>query len=122
MDATRTTNAKTIGPVPLPTKKRIYCVLKSPNVRKDARFHFEIRKHQRLIVIIHPTAQTIDSLMQLHRPVGPSAQIIDSLMQLDLLAGVGVEVKLYKCISSPHFVTNGSGYCLQLKQDHAFAL
>ncbi|XP_076930469.1 small ribosomal subunit protein uS10c-like [Bidens hawaiensis] len=77
LDAARTTNAKTMGPVPLPTKKRIYCVLKSPHVHKDARFHFEIRTHQRLIDILHPTAQTIDSLMQ-----------------LDLPAGVDVEVKL----------------------------
>ncbi|KAF7831300.1 30S ribosomal protein S10, chloroplastic [Senna tora] len=77
MDAARSTNAKTMGPVPLPTKKRIYCVLKSPHVNKDARFHFEIRTHQRLIDILHPTAQTIDSLMQ-----------------LDLPAGVDVEVKL----------------------------
>ncbi|XP_019196555.1 PREDICTED: cyanelle 30S ribosomal protein S10 [Ipomoea nil] len=77
MDAARNTNAKTVGPVPLPTKKRIYCVLKSPHVDKDARFHFEIRTHQRLIDILYPTAQTIDSLMQ-----------------LDLPAGVDVEVKL----------------------------
>lgn len=77
MEAARTTNAKTMGPVPLPTKKRIYCVLKSPHVNKDARFHFEIRTHQRLIDILHPTAQTIDALMQ-----------------LDLPAGVDVEVKL----------------------------
>ncbi|KAI3776698.1 hypothetical protein L1987_46486 [Smallanthus sonchifolius] len=47
MDAARTTSAKTMGPVPLPTKKRIYRVLKSPHVHKDARFHFEIRTHQR---------------------------------------------------------------------------
>uniref|UniRef100_A0A7N0U1S3 Small ribosomal subunit protein uS10c n=1 Tax=Kalanchoe fedtschenkoi TaxID=63787 RepID=A0A7N0U1S3_KALFE len=77
LDAARTTNAKTMGPVPLPTKKRIYCVLKSPHVHKDARFHFEIRTRQRLIDILYPTAQTIDSLMQ-----------------LDLPAGVDVEVKL----------------------------
>lgn len=77
MDAARNTNAKTMGPVPLPTKKRVYCVLKSPHVNKDARFHFEIRTHQRLIDILYPTAQTIDSLMQ-----------------LDLPAGVDVEVKL----------------------------
>ncbi|KAL4184782.1 hypothetical protein AMTRI_Chr10g2830 [Amborella trichopoda] len=77
MDAAKTTNAKTMGPVPLPTKKRIYCVLKSPHVHKDARFHFEIRTHHRLIDILYPTAQTIDSLMQ-----------------LDLPAGVDVEVKL----------------------------
>ncbi|KAL8160129.1 hypothetical protein V2J09_001666 [Rumex salicifolius] len=77
MDAAKNSNAKTMGPVPLPTKKRIYCVLKSPHVNKDARFHFEIRTHQRMIDILYPTAQTIDSLMQ-----------------LDLPAGVDVEVKL----------------------------
>ncbi|PIA58223.1 hypothetical protein AQUCO_00500279v1 [Aquilegia coerulea] len=77
MDAARTSNAKTVGPVPLPTKKKIFCVLKSPHVHKDARFHFEIRTHQRLIDILYPTAQTIDSLMQ-----------------LDIPAGVDVEVKL----------------------------
>lgn len=77
MEAARTTNAKTMGPVPLPTKKRVYCLLKSPHGHKDARFHFEIRTHQRLIDILYPTAQTIDSLML-----------------LDLPAGVDVEVKL----------------------------
>ncbi|KAF2586929.1 hypothetical protein F2Q70_00037416, partial [Brassica cretica] len=77
LEAARNTNAKTMGPVPLPTKKRIYCVVKSPHVHKDARFHFEIRTHQRMIDILYPTAQTIDSLMQ-----------------LDLPAGVDVEVKL----------------------------
>ncbi|CAL9050716.1 small ribosomal subunit protein uS10c-like [Musa acuminata AAA Group] len=77
LEAARTTNAKTMGPVPLPTKRRVYCVLKSPHVHKDSRFHFEIRTHQRLIDILYPTAQTIDSLMQ-----------------LDLPAGVDVEVKL----------------------------
>ncbi|XP_008800603.1 30S ribosomal protein S10 [Phoenix dactylifera] len=77
LEAAQTTNAKTMGPVPLPTKRRVYCVLKSPHVHKDARFHFEIRTHQRLIDILYPTAQTIDSLMQ-----------------LDLPAGVDVEVKL----------------------------
>lgn len=78
LESARTTNAKTMGPVPLPTKRRVYCVLKSPHVHKDARFHFEIRTHQRLIDILYPTAQTIDSLMQ-----------------LDLPAGVDVEVKLW---------------------------
>ncbi|XP_044473008.1 30S ribosomal protein S10, chloroplastic-like [Mangifera indica] len=75
MDAARTTKAKTMGPVPLPTKKRIYCVLKSPHVHKDARFHFEIRTHQRLIDILYPTAQTIDSLMQLELPAGVDVEV-----------------------------------------------
>ncbi|KAJ8534419.1 hypothetical protein K7X08_016147 [Anisodus acutangulus] len=79
MDAARTTNAKTVGPVPLPTKKRIYCVLKSPHVHKDARFHFEIRTHQRLIDIMYPTAQTIDKLMLLDLPAGVDVEEVLSL-------------------------------------------
>ncbi|CAN6991743.1 unnamed protein product [Brassica rapa subsp. trilocularis] len=75
LDAARNTNAKTMGPVPLPTKKRIYCVLKSPHVHKDARFHFEIRTHQRMIDILYPTAQTIDSLMQLDLPAGVDVEV-----------------------------------------------
>jgi small subunit ribosomal protein S10 len=51
IEAAKTTNAKTMGPVPLPTKQRVYCVLNSPHVHKDSRFHFEIRTHQRLIDI-----------------------------------------------------------------------
>ncbi|KAL5209803.1 hypothetical protein ABZP36_005426 [Zizania latifolia] len=75
MEAAKTTNAKTMGPVPLPTKRRIYCVLNSPHVHKDSRFHFEIRTHQRLIDIMYPTAQTIDSLMQLQLPAGVDVEV-----------------------------------------------
>lgn len=63
------------GPVPLPTKRRVYCVLNSPHVHKDSRFHFEIRTHQRLIDIMYPTAQTIDSLMQLQLPAGVDVEV-----------------------------------------------
>ncbi|RLN19930.1 30S ribosomal protein S10, chloroplastic [Panicum miliaceum] len=75
IDAAKTTNAKTMGPVPLPTKRRVYCVLNSPHVHKDSRFHFEIRTHQRLIDIMYPTAQTIDSLMQLQLPAGVDVEV-----------------------------------------------
>ncbi|KAF7140469.1 hypothetical protein RHSIM_Rhsim06G0227300 [Rhododendron simsii] len=75
LDAARRTDAKTIGPVPLPTKKRIYCVLKSPHVHKDARFHFEIRTHRRLIDILFPTSQTIDALMVLDIPPGVDVEV-----------------------------------------------
>ncbi|KAL3679142.1 hypothetical protein R1sor_022098 [Riccia sorocarpa] len=77
LEAAKNTNALTMGPVPLPTKKRVYCVLRSPHVDKDSREHFEIRTHRRLIDLANPNAQTIDALMQ-----------------LDLPAGVDVEVKL----------------------------
>jgi len=71
------TNAKTIGPIPLPTKRKIYCVLKSPHVDKNSREHFEIRSHSKIIDIYEPSSKTIDSLMK-----------------LNISAGVDIEVKL----------------------------
>ena len=53
------------GPVPLPTEKNVYCVIKSPFKDKDSREHFEIRTHKRLIDIHHPTPKTVDSLQRL---------------------------------------------------------
>ena len=70
-------NTKAIGPIPLPTKRRIYCVLRSPHVDKDSREHFETRTHRRIIDIYSPSAKTIDALMK-----------------LDLPSGVDIEVKL----------------------------
>ena len=72
-----TTSASAIGPIPLPTKRKIYCVLRSPHVDKDSREHFETRTHRRIIDIYSPSAKTIDALMK-----------------LDLPSGVDIEVKL----------------------------
>ena len=58
-----TTAASAIGPIPLPTKRKIYCVLRSPHVDKDSREHFETRTHRRIIEIYSPSAKTIDDLM-----------------------------------------------------------
>eukprot|EP01023_Acetabularia_acetabulum_P028133 TRINITY_DN2659_c1_g1_i3.p1 TRINITY_DN2659_c1_g1~~TRINITY_DN2659_c1_g1_i3.p1 ORF type:complete len:325 (+),score=3.67 TRINITY_DN2659_c1_g1_i3:813-1787(+) len=69
------TNAKPGGQVFLPTRRRIYCVLRSPHVNKDSREHFEIRTHQRLIDIQEVSAQTIDALMDLDLPYGVDVQI-----------------------------------------------
>ncbi|KAJ4828683.1 hypothetical protein Tsubulata_022617 [Turnera subulata] len=74
MDAARTTNAKTMGPVPLPTKTRKN-VVKSPNGQKDDNLHLQSRTHQRVIDILHPTAQTIDSLMQLDLPADVDVEV-----------------------------------------------
>src|SRR5246127_2360962 len=65
--ATRT-GASVSGPVPLPTEKNVYCVIRSPFKDKDSREHFEIRTHKRLIDIHQPTPKTVDSLMRLHLP------------------------------------------------------
>ncbi|KAL4539768.1 hypothetical protein Ndes2526A_g02786 [Nannochloris sp. 'desiccata'] len=76
-EAAASTGATIAGPVPLPTRRRIYTVLRSPHVNKDSREQFELRTHQRLIDVKNLSSQTIDRLMQ-----------------LDLPAGVDVEVKL----------------------------
>lgn len=71
------TNSKIIGPVPLPTKKRIYCVLRSPHVNKDAREHFEIRIHKR-ILDIYPSSVDYDNqlLVNINLPSGVTTNII----------------------------------------------
>jgi small subunit ribosomal protein S10 len=73
-DTVKKTGASMIGPVPLPTKIEKFCVLRSPHVDKDSREHFEIRTSKRLIIII-PTAQTVDSLMKLNLSAGINIKI-----------------------------------------------
>ncbi|MFW5888749.1 MAG: 30S ribosomal protein S10 [Bacillota bacterium] len=70
VDTATKTGAKVSGPVPLPTEKEIFTVLRSPHVNKDSREQFERRTHKRLIDIINPTPKTIDSLMHLDLPSG----------------------------------------------------
>lgn len=77
VETAKRTGARIAGPVPLPTRINRYCVLRSPHVDKNAREHFEIRTHKRLVYILEPTQQTIDALMK-----------------LDLASGVEVEIKL----------------------------
>ncbi|HVB46610.1 MAG TPA: 30S ribosomal protein S10 [Streptosporangiaceae bacterium] len=72
--ATRT-GASVSGPVPLPTEKNVYCVIRSPHKYKDSREHFEMRTHKRLIDIIDPTPKTVDALMRLDVPAGVDIQI-----------------------------------------------
>jgi small subunit ribosomal protein S10 len=75
VDTVKRTGAKVAGPVPLPTRIRRFCVLRSPFVNKDSREHFEIRTHNRLIDIKAPTKSTIDSLMHLDLPTGVDIEI-----------------------------------------------
>jgi small subunit ribosomal protein S10 len=70
VDTAKRTGATVCGPVPLPTRKRVYCVLRSPHVDKKSREHFEIRIHKRLIDINDPTPTTADALMRLDLPAG----------------------------------------------------
>lgn len=75
LDVAIATGAKIIGPIPLPTKRSLYSVLKSPFTDKDAQEHFEMLVHKRLIDIIDPSPRTIDSLSNLDLPAGVSIEI-----------------------------------------------
>lgn len=69
------TNTITVGPISMPTKRRIYCLLRSPHVDKDSREHFEIRIHTKLIDLYKPSTQTIDALMKLNIPAGVDVEV-----------------------------------------------
>ena len=75
LDTAIRTGAKVVGPIPLPTQRTLYAVNKSPFIDKDARDHFEMRVHKRLIDIVSPTDKTIDSLTHLELPAGVDIQI-----------------------------------------------
>jgi len=76
VNTAKRTGATISGPIPLPTNKTKYTVLRSPHVDKKSREQFETRTHKRLIDIINPTPQTVDALMK-----------------LDIASGVDVEIK-----------------------------
>jgi small subunit ribosomal protein S10 len=69
------TGAQVRGPVPLPTEKHRYTVIRSPHVNKDSREHFEMRIHKRLIDIVEPAGKTIESLQRLDLPAGVDIEI-----------------------------------------------
>ena len=77
VDQAKRTGARVAGPIPLPTRREIYTVNRSPFIDKKSREQFEIRTHKRVLDIVDPTPQTVDALMK-----------------LDLSAGVAVEIKL----------------------------
>ncbi len=70
VETAKRTGANVSGPIPLPTEKSIYTILRSPHVNKDSREQFEMRTHKRLIDIFEPTPKTVDSLMHLDLPAG----------------------------------------------------
>ena len=77
IETAKRTGAKISGPIPLPTTRNRWSVLRSPHVDKKSREQFEMRTHKRLLDILEPTPQTLDALMR-----------------LDLSAGVDVDIKL----------------------------
>ena len=75
VNTARNTGARLAGPIPLPTEKNKWTVLRSPHVDKKSREQFEIRTHKRLIDIFEPTSQTVDALMKLDLPAGVDVEI-----------------------------------------------
>lgn len=75
LDTAIRTGAKVIGPIPLPSQRSVYAVNKSTFIDKNARDHFQIKTHKRLIDIVSPTEKTIDSLTHLELPAGVSVEI-----------------------------------------------
>ena len=75
VDTARRAGAYVSGPIPLPTERQVYCVLRSPHVDKKSREHFEIRTHKRLIDILDPAPETVNALMQLDLPAGVDIEI-----------------------------------------------
>ncbi len=75
VETVKRTGAEVSGPIPLPTEKKIFTVLRSVHVYKDAREQFEMRTHKRLIDIINPTQKTADMLVKLDVPYGVDVEI-----------------------------------------------
>ena len=75
VDTAKRTGATISGPIPLPTERTIYTVLRSPHKYKDSREQFEMRTDKRLIDIVNPTPKTVDALMKLDLPSGVDIEI-----------------------------------------------
>lgn len=75
VETAKRTGAAVVGPIPLPTKREIYTVLRSPHVDRKSREQFEIRTHKRLVDILNPTSKTIDALKTLTLPAGVDIKI-----------------------------------------------
>ena len=75
VDTAKRTGAKVSGPIPLPTKKEVVTVIRSPHKHKDSREQFEMRTHKRVIDILYPTQATVDNLMKLELPAGVDIEI-----------------------------------------------
>ncbi|MCL6592512.1 MAG: 30S ribosomal protein S10 [Alicyclobacillus sp.] len=75
VETAKRSGAQVHGPVPLPTDRQVITILRAPHKYKDSREQFEMRTHKRLIDIVNPTPQTVDSLMRLDLPSGVDIEI-----------------------------------------------
>ena len=75
VDTAKKTGAKVSGPIPLPTKKEVVTVIRSPHKDKDSREQFEMRTHKRVIDVLYPTQKTVEALTKLELPAGVEIEI-----------------------------------------------
>ncbi len=75
VESAKRTGAQVAGPVPLPTKRELYTVLRSPHVDKKSREQFQMKTHKRLLDILNPTSKTVDALRKLDLPAGVDVEI-----------------------------------------------
>ena len=75
VESAKKTGATVRGPIPLPTRREIFTVLRSPHIDKKSREQFQIKTHKRLLDIVNPTAKTIDALRRLDLPAGVDVAI-----------------------------------------------
>ena len=75
VETAQRTGADVSGPVPLPTERNRFTVIRSPFIDKDSQEHFEMRTHKRLIDVLEPTPKTVDALMRLNLPAGVDIEI-----------------------------------------------
>ena len=75
VETAKRTGAMVAGPIPLPTRREIFTVLRSPHVDKKSREQFQIKTHKRILDIVNPTSKTIDALKKLDLPAGVYVEI-----------------------------------------------
>ena len=75
VEVARKTGSEVVGPIPLPTKKEIVTILRSPHKHKDSREQFEMRTHKRVIDVIKPNQATVDALMSIDMPAGVDIEV-----------------------------------------------
>jgi small subunit ribosomal protein S10 len=75
VDTAKRTGASVVGPIPLPTRREIFTVLRGPHVDKKSREQFQIKTHKRILDIVNPTSKTIDALKKLDLPAGVYVEI-----------------------------------------------
>ena len=75
VEAAKRTGAKVSGPIPLPTEREVFTVLRGPHVDKRSREQFQIKTHNRILDILGPTSKTVDALKKLDLPAGVDVEI-----------------------------------------------